>query len=78
MKQVHLLLCNLDHTLKRIVEIPNVKQRVMILDDKNVHSGILYCKLGFDGAASQSVYKNVWVNKKPSSAHFCRPVKLQY
>ena len=82
-----------------------------MLDDKNVHSGILYCKLGFDGASSQSVYKqkfdqmsileekideeslfltalvpllrtvdgiNVWVNKKPSSAHFCRPVKLQY
>ena len=105
------LQCILDHTLKRIVEIPNVKERVMLLDDKNVHSGILYCKLGFDGASSQSVYKqkfdemsileekideeslfqtalvpllltvdgvNVWVNKKPSSTHFCRPVKLQY
>ena len=97
-----------NHTLIRVLEI--------IDDDKlyvgeGEREGIFYLKCGFDGASSQSVYKQrfdeteleegvknenslfqtgivplklvidgvaVWNNAKPSSAHFCRPLHLQY
>lgn len=100
----------LDHTLTRIATLEDSRAALEDIQGDQVE-GTLYCKIGFDGASSQSVYKQkydqtdldeakkneeslfqtalvplkltvdtktVWMNKKPSSTHFCRAVNLQY
>lgn len=44
----------LDHTVKRLIEIPTIKSSIM---EKNVKSLTLHLKYGCDGASDQSAYK---------------------
>ena len=101
-----------NHTLTRILTFTECQESMrMFAEIGGRFKGLLHFKGGFDGASSQSVYKqkytdtnigeaqvneqslfqtavvplkltimnkNVWLNKKPSSTHYCRPLHLQY
>ena len=103
-----------NHTLSRIMSISSENSSLSkLLHDGGGDTifGEFFMKAGFDGASSQSIYKqkyentdlqsatyheeslfqtaivplklnigdqNVWLNKKPNSSHFCRPLKIQY
>ena len=101
-----------NHTLTRILTFTECQDSMrMFAEIGGRFKGLLHFKGGFDGASSQSVYKqkytdtnigeaqvneqslfqtavvplkltimnkNVWLNKKPSSTHYCRPLHLQY
>ena len=47
-----------DHTLERIVQVPEAQEKLQNATSTDDNStGTLHCKIGFDGASSQSVYK---------------------
>ena len=99
-----------NHTLSRILVVSEDNLQ-SLTDPAQVLHGTLFLKAGFDGASSQSIYKQqyhqseldevmkneeslfqtavvplrlnigdelIWVNPKPNSSHFCRPLRLQY
>nr|XP_047140452.1 uncharacterized protein LOC124815720 [Hydra vulgaris] len=101
-----------NHTLTRILTFTECQDSMrMFAEIGGKFKGVLHFKDGFDGASSQSVYKqkytdtnigeaqvnkqslfqtaivplkltitnkNIWLNKKPSSTHYCRPLHLQH
>ena len=61
----------LDHTLNRIFQLPESQEHLQIVKSaKEDSTGTLHCKIGFDGASSQSVYKQKYEETELTYAQF--------